>query len=139
AGGGRYDGLVEALGGPATPAIGFAVGFDRLVEILSLTQQVQTPKPRLFIAALGQSAQEQAFHWSADLAREGVFVEMEHGQKSLKAQMKRANRLGAGYVLIVGEAELAQGRAVLRNMASKAQQEVPLNELIDELKTIIIS
>lgn len=126
AGGGRYDGLVEALGGPATPAIGFAVGFDRLVEILSRQHTMAARPPALYIAALGDAAKEQAFRWAAELLEAGIQVEMEHGDKSLKAQMKRADRLGAGHVLIVGEAELAAGVLVLRDMQTKAQRELPV-------------
>lgn len=133
AGGGRYDGLVEALGGPSTPAIGFAVGFDRLVEILGQTLTIASPKPLLFIAALGEKAQKAAFHWSAVLAEAGLYTEMEHGEKSLKAQMKRADRLGAGHVLIVGDAELAQNRVALRDMQTKDQTELALDGLTDAL------
>ncbi|MFZ1985498.1 MAG: histidine--tRNA ligase [Desulfatitalea sp.] len=138
AGGGRYDGLVETLGGPATPAIGFAVGFDRLVEILGQSLKIEAPKPLLFIAALGEAARQAAFYWCAELAAAGLYVEMEHGDKSLKAQMKRADRLGAARVLIVGDAELASGKANLRDMASKEQTEVVLAGLVDALKKKLI-
>jgi histidyl-tRNA synthetase len=138
AGGGRYDGLVEALGGPATPAIGFAVGVDRLVEILGQSLTIEAPKPALFIAALGQAARQAAFYWCAELAAAGLYVEMEHGDKSLKSQMKRADRLGAARVLIVGEAELAAGKANLRDMATKEQTEVVLAGLVDALKKKLI-
>ena len=134
AGGGRYDGLVETLGGPATPAIGFAVGFDRLVEVLGQSLKIENPKPALFIAALGEAARRKAFYWCAELAAAGIYVEMEHADKSLKSQMKRADRLGAARVLIVGDAELASGQANLRDMATKAQAEVVLAGLVDALK-----
>jgi len=134
AGGGRYDGLVEALGGPAMPAIGFAVGFDRLVDILSRNMTVEPPRLSLFIAALGDTARESAFLWSAALGEAGIRVEMEHADKSLKAQMKRANRLGAAHVLMVGDAELAEHKAVLRDMETKEQIDIPLDGLIDTLK-----
>ncbi len=137
AGGGRYDGLVEALGGPSTPAIGFAIGFDRLVEILSQDLTIEAVKPALFIAALGQEAKQAAFQWSAVLANDGYYVEMEHADKSLKAQMKRANRSGAGHVLIVGEAELEQGKAVLRNMDTKEQADLPFEGLVEALKSYL--
>jgi histidyl-tRNA synthetase len=140
AGGGRYDGLVETLGGPATPAIGFAVGFDRLVEVLGQSLKIENPKPALFFAALGVAARRQAFYWCAELAAAGIYVEMEHADKSLKAQMKRADRLGAARVLIVGDAELASGKANLRDMATKQQAEVVLAGLADTLKqTLTVS
>jgi histidyl-tRNA synthetase len=137
AGGGRYDGLVQALGGPATPAIGFAIGLDRLVEILNQARTIATAAPALFIAALGDTAKARAFLWSAALARSGTRVETEYGDKSLKAQMKRADRLGARHVLIVGEAELAAGKAVLRDMRTKAQTDLPLEDLVKTLQTML--
>jgi histidyl-tRNA synthetase len=134
AGGGRYDGLVKALGGPATPAIGFAIGFDRLVEILSVQSDVQAAAPQLFIAALGDRARETAFQWVLALAKSGLRVDMEYGNKSLKAQMKRANRLKAGHVLILGEDELAAGKAVLRDMTTKAQADLPMAGIVAALE-----
>lgn len=137
AGGGRYDGLVKALGGPDTPAIGFAIGFDRLAEILGQLQQSEEAGPALFLAALGPQAQEKAFKWLSVLGAGGMSVEMDYADRSLKAQMKRANRLNAGHVLIVGESELQNGTAVLRNMATKAQQEVPLDGLAQNVIEIL--
>jgi histidyl-tRNA synthetase len=137
AGGGRYDGLVKALGGPDTPAIGFAIGFDRLAEILGNLQQSEEAGPALFLAALGPQAQEKAFEWLSMLGAGGMSVEMDYADRSLKAQMKRANRLNAGHVLIVGESELQNGTAVLRNMATKEQQEVPLDGLAQNVIEIL--
>lgn len=133
AGGGRYDGLVKALGGPDTPAIGFAIGFDRLAEIVSLNRPVHEPKTDLFIAALGDAAREKAFEWQMALGLKGIETEMVYETKSLKAQMKRANRLGAGHVLIVGEAELEKGEAVIRDMKTKEQSNIPMNSIVETL------
>ncbi len=134
AGGGRYDGLVQELGGPPTPAIGFAIGFDRLAEIVGQLQQAPPPSGlQLFIAALGPAAQERAFQWLALLGAKGVSVEMDFADRSLKAQMKRAHRLGAANVLIVGEAELQKGAAQLRDMATKAQGEIALDNIVETL------
>ncbi len=137
AGGGRYDGLVEALGGPSIPAIGFAIGFDRLVEIVG---QIEKPAPKaiqLYIAALGADAQKQAFEWLSELAVAGVSAEMDYADRSLKSQMKRADRLNAGHVLIVGESELQKGTAVLRDMSTKEQQELPIEDLVSNLQKIL--
>ncbi|MEJ2039409.1 MAG: histidine--tRNA ligase [Desulfosarcinaceae bacterium] len=134
AGGGRYDGLIEALGGPPTPAIGFAIGFDRLAEILARLKTVPQPAPDLFIAALGPDAQDRAFHWLSQLAAGGLRVEMDFADRSLKSQMKQADRASARKVLIVGEAELQKGAAVLRDMASKDQLELPIKNIIAELQ-----
>jgi histidyl-tRNA synthetase len=133
AGGGRYDGLVESLGGPRVPAIGFAIGFDRLAEIVAAGTPAPVRTPDLFIAALGRSARKLAFTWSTALGLKGIGAAMEYGDKSLKAQMKQANRQGAGQVLIVGDSELASGAAVLRDMADKSQREIPLDGIVDTL------
>ena len=133
AGGGRYDGLVESLGGPRIPAIGFAIGFDRLAEIVAAGTPVPVRTPDLFIAALGLQARKLAFTWSTALGLKGIGAAMEYGDKSLKAQMKQANRQGAGRVLIVGESELASGTVVLRNMADKSQRELPIDGLVEKL------
>jgi len=133
AGGGRYDGLVGSLGGPEIPAIGFAIGFDRLAEIVAARAPVAVRTPDLFIAALGEQAQKMAFEWSAALGVEGITTVMEYGSKSLKAQMKQAGRQGAARVLIVGESELKTGRVVLRDMADQSQTEIPIDGIVKTL------
>ncbi len=133
AGGGRYDGLVRALGGPDVPAIGFAIGFDRLAELVGLSTDALMRKPDVFIAALGQRAMETAFSWRMQLGHQGVGVSMDYGGKSLKSQMKRAGRLGAAHVLIVGDAEINGGAAILRDMQTRQQHNVPLDQVIETL------
>jgi histidyl-tRNA synthetase len=130
AGGGRYDGLVKMLDGPNTPAIGFAIGFDRLAEIVGLRQADFEKAPQLFIAALGDASAEKAFDWICRLGLEGVTAEMDMAGRSLKSQMKQADRSGAGFVLILGESELASGTAILRNMRTRAQTDVALDDQI---------
>jgi histidyl-tRNA synthetase len=137
AGGGRYDMLVEMLGGPKIPAIGFAIGFDRLAQIVGQGERNFMRTPDLFIAALGDEALARGFEWSLALGQAGILCEMEYGQKSLKSQMKRANRIQAAFVLIVGESELEKGAAVLRNMGTKEQVEIPLEDLVSSLKAKI--
>ncbi len=130
AGGGRYDGLMEIIGGPQTPATGFAIGLDRLAEIIEEQWTGVGRKPVVFIAALGDEAHEKAFGWINRLNREGIYAEMDFSGRSLKSQMKQANRFGAGYVLIVGDNELAAGKAVLRDMTASTQEEVPVEDVI---------
>lgn len=132
-GGGRYDGLIEALGGPATPAIGFALGMERLALLIEDQPQWQAG-PRLFIAALGEEPRDWAFGAAQQLRQAGVWVEMTTQPTSLKAQMRRANKLSAAQVLIVGGEELKAGRAPLKDMASGEQQELPLDQIVDRLK-----
>jgi histidyl-tRNA synthetase len=133
AGGGRYDELVKFLGGPAVPAIGFAIGFDRLAAILEHQQKDFEKHPDLFIAALGQAGQEMAFRWICALNRHGMAVEMDFENRSLKSQMKQADRLKAPGVLILGEDEIQKGVAVLRNMETKEQVNIPLADVIPAL------
>jgi histidyl-tRNA synthetase len=132
-GGGRYDGLVAALGGPDTPGIGFAIGLDRLVEIVGLGSERFAPAPDVFIAALGEAPFSLGFEWMARLCRRGVRAEIDYNARSLKSQMKLADRMGASAVLIVGEDELARGACLLRDMAEKTQETVPVERVVDEL------
>ena len=133
AGGGRYDGLVEALGGPDLPATGFAIGLDRLTEISDLQIDDYHKTPQIFIAALGQKSKGKAFEWGCSLNKTGIRAEMDFGEKSLKSQMKRANKLGASHVLIVGEKELTEGSAVLRDMMTKKQVFISTDAVIENV------
>jgi histidyl-tRNA synthetase len=133
AGGGRYDGLVKALDGPDQPGVGFAIGSDRLIELLEGRSPLFAKNPQLFVAALGQEAQEKAFYWVQDFRRQKVRAEMDFQDRSLKSQMRRANKLGASYALIVGDRELENGMAVFRNLDTKAQEEVSLDSLVTEV------
>ncbi len=137
AGGGRYDGLVKTLGGPDQPAIGFAIGLDRLVDIVSLNGESLIKKPELFIAALGEKSQKTAFEWICTLCAGGFHAEMDFSDRSLKSQMKQADRLGASYVLILGEKEMEEGTAVLRNMITKEQDMISIKGLVDNVKAVI--
>jgi len=134
AGGGRYDGLVKELGGPQIPATGFAIGFDRLAEISGLKPADYCRKPDIFVAALGKKSQSLAFEWICQLGLNGINAEMDFSDKSLKSQMKRADRLGASYVLILGDKELEGGAAILRNMATKEQSSLPIDGMVEKIK-----
>jgi histidyl-tRNA synthetase len=133
-GGGRYDGLTKELGGPDHPAIGFALGIERLVTLLDERASPAAPVPDLFIAGLGPEAEKKVFQWANDLRRAGMWVEIDYSSKGLKAQLKWADRLGARSVLIVGDNELASGKGILRDMAAKAQTEVALDDLLSYFK-----
>jgi len=132
-GGGRYDGLVKLLGGPDQPAIGFALGVDRIIALLEEKGEKQSRGPDLFIAALGDKPGDICFQWAIELRKKGLSVEMEYSVKGLKAQMKRADRLKSKKVLIVGEDELEKGLGILRNMITKEQQEIPIDNIIENL------
>jgi histidyl-tRNA synthetase len=133
AAGGRYDGLVEQLGGPAIPGVGFAMGVERLTMLLRLQENLTTPGPSLFIVWLGDKARDWAFPVMHRLRRAGLTVEMDGEPRSMKSQMRRADKLKAVSVLIVGENELTKGSAALRDMASKQQRDVNLNDIEAEL------
>ncbi|MDA2915765.1 histidine--tRNA ligase [Nitrospinae bacterium AH_259_B05_G02_I21] len=134
-GGGRYDGLVEALGGPPTPAIGFAIGIERLVSLLDRSRlPLDEGTPQLFIATVGEGVDEVAFEIMHALRSASIRVEREYESRSLKAQMKVADRSKAQYTLILGGDELARGAALLRNMAASSQEEIALDSLVEEIK-----
>jgi len=137
AGGGRYDGLIKALGGPDIPATGFAIGLDRLTEIAGANSTDLVKTPDIFIAALGEKSRSLAFEWNCALCLEGVKAEMEFGDKSLKSQMKRAHRLGAKHVLIVGDNEIEEGKVILRDMKTKDQVSIPIEDVVENIKAKI--
>jgi histidyl-tRNA synthetase len=128
AAGGRYDGLIRDLGGPALPGIGFAMGMERLV-LLKGGEPIAPPRPALFLAALGTEPSRHAFLLMAELQRRGIHVEMDYEGKSLKSQLRRADKLRARFVLILGEDELKRQVAQLRDMDASTQEEVPLPAL----------
>ena len=128
AAGGRYNGLISDLGGPDLPGIGFAIGLERLALMLG-EQSIAPPRPELFIATLGEAATKAGFAILTRLQRHGVLAEMEYTGKSLKAQLRRADKLKTRRVLILGEDELERGVAQLRYMDKSIQEEVALDEL----------
>jgi len=128
AAGGRYDGLIRDLGGPELPGIGFAIGLERLALMLG-EQSVLPPRPELFIATLGEAATNAGFSMLTRLQRRGIPVEMEYTGKSLKAQLRRADKIKAKRVLIIGEDELQRGMSQLRYMDESRQEEIELDSL----------
>jgi histidyl-tRNA synthetase len=134
AAGGRYDGLVQEIGGPATPGIGFALGVERAVSLMDMTD-LQQPRPGLFIAALGDASVASVLPLIHELRMAGVRVETDYTGASLKSQMKKADKAGAAFTLIVGDQELQSGIAVLRNMQTKEQTQIPLANIVGQLKT----
>ncbi len=130
AGGGRYNGLARELGGPELPAIGFAIGEDRLLEVLP-KELGRGREYRIFIAALGTVAKDKAFTLLQELRQQDLSAEMDFGERSLKAQMSLADRLGAAYVVIIGERELEKGEAQVRSMwgSFRASESPPLKTL----------
>ena len=130
-GGGRYDGLIEQIGGKPTPAIGFGLGIERI--ILNLKKEninVAAPSPlQAYIAFMGEPARDTAFKAAVDLRKAGISVITATGSKSLKAQLRHANNLGALYAVIIGEEEVKAGTVVLRHMEDAFQETVKINDL----------
>jgi histidyl-tRNA synthetase len=118
-GGGRYDGLVKALGGPDIPGVGFALGVERLILSMGAHAAGTAAAPEVFIAPLGAVAESEALHLAHRWRRDGVRVEMTSGGKSLKSQMRLADKMGVAYVLILGEDEVAAGALTVRDMSAK--------------------
>jgi len=132
AGGGRYDGLVSFLGGPEVAGIGFAAGMERLVACLE--QKNDRPiKTDVYIAALGATALKKAFLLTNKLREAGISAEMNYSDKSLKSQMKRADKLNSSFTLILGDEEIEKNSVKLRDMNSKKQEILPLDKLPETL------
>ncbi|RLA80376.1 MAG: histidine--tRNA ligase [Deltaproteobacteria bacterium] len=131
AAGGRYDRLVSELGGPDIPGIGFAIGMERL--LLLIPPEPAPPTALLFIAALGEEAQRMAFRWSWALKLQGLPTMVDYRGRSLKAQLRRADKFAIPFVAIVGEDEIAQGQVILRDMKKGTQERVPLQGFPEEV------
>ncbi|MBI4300653.1 MAG: histidine--tRNA ligase [Chloroflexi bacterium] len=137
--GGRYDGLIEALGGRPTPGVGFATGIERLIINLK-AQGVEAPTiggVQVFVGYKGAEAKKAAFTLTAELREAGVAAVLSTGDRSLKAQMRHADALGARYALILGSKELAEGTVTLRDMARAEQRSVPRGEVAQELLRLL--
>jgi histidyl-tRNA synthetase len=132
-GGGRYDGLVKQLGGPDRPGIGFAAGIERLVLALPDAVGASTGAD-VFVVAIGEEARTAAVVLLRDLRRAGFRAQMEYDGRSVKAQMKRADRLKAPLVVIVGGDELARGELTIKDMRSSTQVAVPRARIVHELR-----
>ncbi len=134
-GGGRYDGLIESVGGPALSGIGFAMGINRLILAMEQTgaSYPEQPKPTLYIAALGAPAMRRAAVLAQQLREQGVRAESDIVGRSLKAQMKYAGKSGFRYTLMIGDSELETGRAFLRNMEQSEQTEIEIDRVADYL------
>jgi histidyl-tRNA synthetase len=117
-GGGRYDGLIAEVGGPDTPAVGFGMGMERLLLLME-KRGVAAPDPGLldlFIVSHGDAARTAAMKLAVQLRDQGIRCDLDHAGRSLKAQFKYADKLGCRFVAVIGEDELAEGRATLRDM-----------------------
>ena len=135
-GGGRYDGLVEDLGGPATPGVGFALGVDRTLIACDDEQVFGAPDsaPRVFV--VDSTGGFQALSVTNELRRAGISAERSYDQRSMKSQMKAADRSGAAVAVIIGSDEVAAGTVIVRVLNRAAQESVPRDQLIEHLERI---
>ena len=142
-GGGRYDGLVEECGGPSTPGIGFGLGIERcllVLDALGITPPLEDERPLAFLVTLGDAAQVRpaAVKLLAELRAAGIAADMDYRSRKFGQQAKRADELGARYLLVLGEGELERGVVGLRNQATKDQTDVPLGEVISQLQHLAV-
>lgn len=155
AGGGRYDALIKELDGPETYGIGFAIGLDRLADIVAQVVNAEPVKnvqsdsrsdfmklvfakgPDIFIIPLGEDAARLAYLWSSALNIAGIRTETDYSGRSLKSLMKRADKLNADQVLIAGEQEIKDNALVLRNMKTKEQHTITTDNLVAQIRELI--
>ncbi|MFR5874902.1 MAG: histidine--tRNA ligase [Eubacterium sp.] len=137
-GGGRYDGLIEELGGQRTPSLGFGMGLERL-QLVMEAQGCDFPessKPDLFIVALGEKAQLKALEIAKDMRDEGYSVLYDLNSRSLRAQMKYADKLGAKFNVVIGDNEVEEGKAELKNMETGDKSEISLETFVNGFYSI---
>ena len=135
-GGGRYDNLIEDLGGPALGAVGWAMGVERILMALEATEQTEEPEPLdLYIVTMGDAARAAAFGYLTLLRRAGLAADTDYECRSLKAQMRSANKLGARFVTVIGDDELASGALTLKEMASGERTPLPgIDAVVEKLR-----
>lgn len=134
-GGGRYDGLVEEIGGPSTPGVGFGLGIERLLLTLE-NNNIEIPKPKgidVFIVTMGNRANEKAVEISQRLRENMVSVDIDHLSRSMKAQFKYSNKVNSLYTVVIGDNELDNNVVSLKNMETSTQEEITLDSVIDEI------
>jgi len=136
AAGGRYGNLIKDLGGPDVPAIGFAIGIERLLMASSPESIVHSPETKIYIATLGEAARKKAFELASELREAGIVCIMEYDEKSLKAQLKAASNQECKYAVILGDDELKKDKIILRDMSKSEQEEISLKSFVTHLKSI---
>lgn len=134
-GGGRYDGLVEQLGGPPMPAIGFAIGEDRLLEVLPAGYSGKSPPPApVAVVTLGEVSADEGLAAAEELRAAGIAAVAELAPRSLKAALKRVDRLGGRWVVLIGDDEQSSGEVTLKDLEAGTQVEVPREQMAERLR-----
>jgi histidyl-tRNA synthetase len=135
-GGGRYDGLVRELGGPDTPAVGWAIGMERLVLLLQQLEKAPTPTPDLYVVSKGEKAEATALILAQKLRSAGLKVELDLSGSAFGKQFKRADRSGAVAGLVIGDSEAQSQTVQLKWMTTKEQQAIAMAELLSQLDNL---
>jgi histidyl-tRNA synthetase len=133
AAGGRYDKLVESLGGPSVGAVGYAVGVERLLMCLSEGKGEETQNA-FFVVTLGEKAQKKSVSVLSELRKSGFTAQADFDPKSMKSQMRQADKIAARYTIILGDTEIEKNIFVLKDMKEGTQKELPLASVVDSLK-----
>ncbi|MDY5730246.1 MAG: histidine--tRNA ligase [Eubacteriales bacterium] len=136
-GGGRYDNLIEQLGGPKTPAVGFGLGIERLIMLMEESQERRKAAPDVYIANITKEDLALSYQLLLSLRRNGIKSEMDHSGRSLKAQFKFANKVDAKYILLVGGEELQNGKLKIRNLETKEETEFPFENAIEHIESLV--
>ena len=138
-GGGRYDGLVEEIGGPSTPGVGFGLGIERLILTLE-NNNMEIPKPRgidVFMVTIGERADKKAMELAYKLRKNSISVDIDHLNRSIKAQFKYSNKINSSYTIVIGDDELDNDVVSLKNMETGDQQEIKLSQIVEEMQNRI--
>lgn len=135
-GGGRYDKLIKFMGGEDTPAIGFAVGLERIITEMKRVhaKPYKPPRPKVFLAQLGNLAKKKSLKLFSELEKNGILLAESFGRGSLKSQLKVANKLGVEITLILGQKETLDGTVIVKNMITGVQETVSADKLVDLIK-----
>jgi histidyl-tRNA synthetase len=134
-GGGRYDGLVEEIGGPSTPGVGFGLGIERLLLTLE-NNNIEIPKPKgidVFIVTMGERAYKKAIELSYELRKNSISADLDHLNRSVKAQFKYANKINSSYTIVIGDNELDNNSVSLKNMETGNQKQIKLDSIVEEI------
>lgn len=137
AGGGRYNKLVELLGGPKIEGTGWSMGIERIINLLK-NKKIKMPssrsKPKIFLAQLGDLAKKKSMLLFEQFRKAGIPIEASFGRNSIKSQLRIANRIGVRFTLILGQREALDGNVILRDMESSIQETIPLEEIVQVVK-----
>ena len=135
AAGGRYDNLVKDLGGPDMPAVGFAIGIERLLMAQADVGAIhELPLQKIYIATLGEAARKKAFELADQLRSNGIACQIEYDEKSLKAQLRSASNLDCTFAAILGDDELRKSKIILRDMSKSEQTEIDIDKIVEYIK-----